>query len=311
MQGLIFHEHWWLAAASGERVTEATVEQGGRLVGRLPYVCRKRLGFRLIGMPALTHVLGPLVDAGRGKPETQLRTQLTIVRELLEQLPPFDRFMQACESSTALVLAFQQCGFAVKPQCNFRLDCRARLPDLLGLMNFKTRGHIHRAEKDYAVAPVNDPYSFMTFYRSNMAKAKRTDTVELERLPTLLQACREHDAGEIIAVQDREGNPLAMAFLVWDSTALYYLLATRTPDSSSANAANLLVWAAIQRAHERGLSFDFDGIVHAGQMRFFLGFGAQLCSRLIVTRTRALYGAARFVRLQMAPARTRESAIFT
>jgi lipid II:glycine glycyltransferase (peptidoglycan interpeptide bridge formation enzyme) len=92
---------------------------------------------------------------------------------------------------------------------------------------------------------------------------------------------------------------------------LYYLLATRTPDASSANAANLLVWGAIRRAYQRGLAFDFDGIVHAGQMRFFLGFGAQLSSRLIITRARPLYRAARFLRRRMAHSRVRESALFT
>jgi hypothetical protein len=48
-------------------------------------------------------------------------------------------------------------------------------------------------------------------------------------------------------------------------------------------------------------------------LRFFLGFGAQLTSRLIITRTGPLYSAARFLRRRMVHtgARDLESAIFT
>lgn len=311
MQGMIFHERWWLDAACNGSAREATVRLSGRVVGRLPYCYHRRYGFRFISLPPLTHVLGPLIDAGTGKPETRLRTCLSIVRELLEQLPAADSFMHCCEASAQMVLAFQQCGYLVKPQCNFRLDTACGLPAILEQMNFKTRGHIHRAEKDYRVTRVSDPHEFVRFYRGNMRRTGRTDRIALDRCAPLWEACQARDAGEIIAVCDGTGTAAAMAFLVWDRASLYYLLATRTPDASSANAANLLVWSAICQAQERGLIFDFDGIVHGGQMRFFLGFGARLCSRLIITRTGPLYGAAHFLRGRMAAPRSRESAVFT
>lgn len=311
MQTMIFHERWWLDAACNGSAREATVKLAGQVVGRLPYRYHRRYGFRFIGLPPLTHVLGPLIDAGAGKPETRLRSCLSIVRELLEQLPPADSFMHCCEASAQMVLAFQQCGYLVKPQCNFRLDTGNGLPGLLEQMSFKTRGHIHRAEKDYTIRRVSDPYEFVRFYRRNMIRTGRTDRIALDRCAPLWEACRARDAGDIVAVCDSTGAPAAMAFLVWDHASLYYLMATRAPDASSANAANLLVWSAIRHAQERGLIFDFDGIVHGGQMRFFLGFGARLCSRLIITRTRPLYGAAHFLRRRMATSRTRESAIYT
>jgi hypothetical protein len=41
----IFHEPWWLEAASGGQYEEVTVSSGGRTVGRLPFVRRKSLRF--------------------------------------------------------------------------------------------------------------------------------------------------------------------------------------------------------------------------------------------------------------------------
>ncbi len=48
----IFHEPWWLEAATQSNYREVTVESGGNLQGRLPYFERSRVpGFRVLGMP--------------------------------------------------------------------------------------------------------------------------------------------------------------------------------------------------------------------------------------------------------------------
>ncbi len=68
----LFHEPWWLAAVSDGCFQESLVKQGDDIVGRLPYVVNQRGPFRIVRMPPFTHVLGPVVDAGTGKPQTRL-----------------------------------------------------------------------------------------------------------------------------------------------------------------------------------------------------------------------------------------------
>jgi hypothetical protein len=79
-----------------------------------------------------------------------------------------------------------------------------------------------------------------------------------------------------------------MAFFVWDGDTMYYNTATRSR-CNSAGAMNLLVWHAIKLAHEKALTFDFDGIVKIGTMRFFSGFGGNLTTRLLITKRRPAY----------------------
>src|SRR4029077_10244739 len=62
----IFHEDWWLEAATGGRVEVAEVASCGRVVGRLPFHKTKWLGLTLIRMPELTYFLGPAIDDGEG-----------------------------------------------------------------------------------------------------------------------------------------------------------------------------------------------------------------------------------------------------
>jgi hypothetical protein len=296
---LLFHEPWWLAASSGGRFREVTVERSGEVIGRLPFVMSRRLGFRILRMPHFTHVLGPVVDEGRGKPESRLRQRIATIRELVGKLPPFDYFMQACAASPSDAVAFQACGFMVRLQGNFQIDCRTSLESILDNMNFKTRGHVRKAERDYMVRAVDDPNAFESFYLSNMERTGRRDPIIFDNFPALFAACCERDSGEVLAAHTRSGEPAAMVFLVWGGGVMYYLLATRLPDSASAGAANLLLWSAIKRAHERGLVLDLDGIIHAGQMRFFMGFGGQMSSRLIVTRGQPLYHVAQYVRRRL------------
>jgi hypothetical protein len=313
MNGLLFHEPWWLAASSGGAFREVTVERGGDVVGRFPFVMSRRLGFRILRMPHFTHVLGPVVNEGKGKSETRLRRRIAIVRELIGKLPPFDYFIQACRGSPCDAVAFQACGFTVRLQGNFQIDCRTSLELILDNMNFKTRGHVRKAENDYTVSIVHDPKAFESFYLSNMEHTGRSDPMIFDNFPGLFAACRERESGEVLAAHTGSGEPVAMVFVVWGGGVMYYLLASRLPGPTSVGAANLLLWSVIKRAHERGLILDLDGIVHAGQMRFLLGFGGQMSSRLIVTRGRPLYYVARYLgqRMQLRGRRSTDTSYFT
>src|ERR1700674_2575471 len=64
----IFHEDWWLDAATGGNFEVVEVTVGGRTVGRLPFNTTNRFGLKMIRMPALTYFLGPAIDEGEGSP---------------------------------------------------------------------------------------------------------------------------------------------------------------------------------------------------------------------------------------------------
>jgi hypothetical protein len=85
----IFHEPWWLEIASDGCYREATVERGGVLVGRLPYlVSRRAFGLTTVGTPLLTHVLGPALAANfSDRNAAHPMKQVSIIHDLIAQLP--------------------------------------------------------------------------------------------------------------------------------------------------------------------------------------------------------------------------------
>jgi hypothetical protein len=292
---VIFNETWWLDAVTGGDYQSVVVEQGGHVVGRLPFVLSRRGPFRISRMPPFTHVLGPWVNSGAGKLQTRLNRRLSITRALVDQLPPLALFEQHIDPSIdeglALAdgLAFQDRGFTVATQYTFEIDCRRPMSESWDAMHFKTRQHIRRAEEKYIVRSLDDPLYFAEHYKRHTRALGRKNRVDFSLFPTLFEACRARRCGMILAACAPDGSPAALVYLVWSDAKMYYLLSSRGGDANDNGSTNLLIWASAKLAHERGLVFDLDGVYTSGTARFLSGFGGQAKTRLLVRRTSTLF----------------------
>jgi hypothetical protein len=291
----IFHENWWLSAATAGKYQEAVVLRGNDIVGRLPYVANKRGPFQVLGMPAFTHMLGPVIDAGEGKPQTRLVRRLSVARSLIDQLPRYSYFHQhldpSLDSGLALAdgLAFQEREFAVTSQYTFEINCRSNLDEMWSGLYLKTRQHVRQAEKVYSVSRVDDPSLFVKFYLKNIKAWGRANRIDFTNFPAVFSECQTRQCGCVLGAFDRNDAPIAMTFLVWGHGTMYYLLSTRSVDSKDQGAVSLLLWAAMKRAHELGTVLDLDGAYSTGTVRFLSNFGGQVKTRLITRRSRMPY----------------------
>ena len=300
----LFHEPWWLSAATGGRYEELVIKQGDDIVGRLHYV-RTRLGpFHILRMPRFTHLLGPVVDAGTGKPQTRLIRRLSITRALIDQLPPHSHFRHCLDPSLddglaiADGLAFQDRGFTVTPQYTFQINCRKSSEELWTAMHFKTRQHVRRAEEKYVVRSVDDPHHFIKFYLRNIQASGRSNQLDFKDFPTLFSECRSRKRGEILSALAPDGSPVAMTYLVWSDRIMYYLLSTRAPDEGASGSVNFLIWHAMKQAGQLGLVFDLDGVYTSGAARFLSGFGGEIKTRLVIQRSRMPFRALQSLKQQ-------------
>ena len=274
MQVSLFHEPWWRSAATGGQIEECVLKQGDDIVGRLPYVMQRRGPFHLVRMPPFTHILGPAIDAGEGKPQTRLQRRISITRSLIDLLPRHSYFHQHMDPSAdgglavADGIAFQDRRFEVTHQYTFQVDCRGSLADLSAGLYLKTRQHIRRAEKEYSVRAVDDSKHFVDFYLKNIEDRGRKNRTDFEHFPALFAETRARESGVILGAFDHSGTPIAMTYLVWGHGFMYYLLATRSLQLTDHGAASLLIWCAMKQAHEMGLVLDLDGVYSSGTARF-------------------------------------------
>src|SRR3712207_1594629 len=142
----IFHEPWWLEAATGGRYEEVTVTSGGRTVGRLPFLRKERLGFTACISPDVTHFLGPAIDEGKGGIVSRNLRRGEITRDLIDKLPQFSFFFQRLHRRVPDALPFEQRGFEVEAKFTYEV-APATEAVIWRNMRDKTRNVIRRAEE--------------------------------------------------------------------------------------------------------------------------------------------------------------------
>ncbi len=279
----IFHQSWWLDAATGGDYCEAVVKQSGRAVGRFPYV-RERIfaGQFLCGMPPLTHFLGPALDDGPGAACNRVLRRAQITRDLLRQVPACSGFWQKLHRGTRDTLAYQEQGYDTSVQ--FTFEVAPQPAELLWRnMRDKTRNVIRRAGERHRTHELADIEAFAAFYVRNIASAGRRSHYDAPLIVRLCEAAIRRGQGRIIAADSASGEPAAAIFYVWDTQAAYYLLSTRRRDAGN-GAVSLLLWDAMRDIAARGLIFDFEGVVSSGGALFFTGFGGEIAPRYVVSK---------------------------
>jgi hypothetical protein len=114
LSSTVFHQSWWMEIACEGSYREAEVARGGRLVGRLPYQISKRgFGITTIGMPMMSHVLGPSLISGSARSAySGLSQQLSITRDLVAQLPKVAHVSFRLHGGFENTLCFDALGFS-------------------------------------------------------------------------------------------------------------------------------------------------------------------------------------------------------
>lgn len=281
----IFHESWWLDIATESRYEVAEVIKDGKVIGRQPYFYypQKLPGMKVIGLPALTHFLGPaVVDCG-GKPSVKFSHRLVVTGELISKLPKVSSIYVKCHRDITDVIAFQTAGFRAGVQYTGEIHPQP-LDTLWANLRDKTRTLIRRARKEYNVTIGIDPDVFMQFYAESIYKVKGIPNVFNINVHTkLIQACMERSRGKIYEARDQNGVLAAAIFCAWDNVSSYPLLFCREPNAHW-GATGMLLWEAITDALNHNLIFDFDGFASEASVRAANNFTATIVPRYIATR---------------------------
>jgi hypothetical protein len=286
----IFHEPWWLNAATQGRYAEVTFSLGGQTVGRLPYLLKRRLGMNACELPDLTHFLGPAVDEGTGGIGTRALRRMQITRELIRQLPKADYFLQRFHRGTPDTLTFLNEGFRTDVLFTYELEPAPEKTIWQGMRD-KTRNIIRRAEEQTELVSL-DPAEFIRLYDSNLAARSLVNhSFSPQSGAGVFNAALERGQGRLLGAKDKSGQVVAATFFAWDTEVTYCVLTTRTPDAHN-GAISRLIWEGIRDSAAHGRLFDFDGVIES-TILLYVGFGGQVRPRFNVYRTSLRYAAMR------------------
>jgi hypothetical protein len=282
----IFHEPWWLEIVCDGSYREVTVSSGGVIVGRLPYQSSSVYGLKLLNMPLLTYVLGPVLMERGGNVPNVLK-QIAIVQALIKKLPraSYVSFRLRGGGGTA-ALAFESAGFSNSIGSTVEIAPN-QVDSLWRQMRDKTRNIIRRAQERLTVTDSLSPEDFFEFFEENLHRQNLVNVYDRLICTKVMSESLHRGVGRLLATVDPSNNLQSAIFTVWDDQMEYYLLSTRTPSSIN-GATSLAIWTGIQHAAQRGLTFDMAGIhVHLDRLPnivLLTGFGGVITPRYMVKR---------------------------
>ncbi len=299
----VFHEPWWLNAASGGNWSEAVVKSDGAIIARLPYITKRLLGVTGIGMPPLTHLLGPQLPVGEDRPGGKRPAIRELLAELISQLPAHGYFNQVCDPSFTDALPLYALGY--DSGLKYTLQVAPASPDqLMQGIRARIRSDIRKAERglnvDHDLA-IDEFCRFFNAYTQANHKVwwsqrhiRQADALKIR----VYEACRKADAGCLLAVRDKNAVLRGAIMLVWGNGVMYYLLTAHDAQPEGAGSIKLLLWESLKLASRRGMVFDFHGFPRPGAVNLLSGFGGVVRNRITVMKIPPMLQMARLIASQ-------------
>jgi len=296
----IFDEDWWLDASAPGAWDRARVEWDGVVVGDMAFHVRRRWGLTYIAMPHLTRSMSPRLYPPPAKAATRDMLNHTIVSELVQKLPRYDRFERTLEPGCASVQGFVHANLAVTHMYTFRSKPGDGPDTMLPQMHQEARRAINKAQRECTIERSTDLDRFIRLHRGSYGTGTHVDYETLERI---FAAALSRGQVEILFARSDGPTDCAAMILLWDSTTLYTWLLARDRVQNHVGASSLLTFEAMKTAHRLGRVIDLDGYVTPAVGSFLAKFGLQPVVRPYVNGSSRVWQALRCVTGIARPAR--------
>lgn len=297
----LFAQAWWLDAVAGEDAWDVVlVEKGGRCIGALPYVIKRKFGLTVLGKPVLTQSLGPWLRYPEGqKTGKRYAYEKDVFQALIDGLPDAHGFVQNFNPSVSNWLPFYWRGFTQTTNYSYVLNDLSNLDAVWSSFLENIRTDIRKAAKTVVVDAEAGIEEFIVphakvFERQGLPLPYGIDTVK-----RLDSAAARRGQRRIFLARDCEGRVHAGVYLVWDEARAYYLMGAGDPELRNSGATSLVMWEAIRFAATVTKSFDFEGSMIEPVERFFRAFGATQSPYFQISRYGRLLTAIRAVQAAM------------
>ncbi|WP_322629715.1 GNAT family N-acetyltransferase [Halothiobacillus sp.] len=272
----VFSQAWWLDAVADGTWDAVIAYQGKRVVGSLPFVARRRLGFTVLTQPKLTQTLGPWVRPTNKSYPKALAYEKDVLIALADGLPRHHYYGQNWDCARQNWLPFYWRGFEQSTRYTYRLNGLGDENVLWSGLQQNIRGDIRKARDRYelTVRPAHNLDEFLRLNRKTFERQGRGVPYSRELVERIDQSAAARSARDCLVAVDPQGRAHAGAYIVRQDGTAYYLMGGGDPALRSSGATSLVLWEAIRNQPEDVDVFDFEGSMIEPIERFFRAFGA-------------------------------------
>jgi hypothetical protein len=248
------------------------------------YFCKNAMGMGQAYNLPWARLGGPVIADTANK---ERRKQ--IIHRLIEQLPSNVSYFLTIATEQDY-RTFLKAGFCCDMEDNYYLP-PAEPEVLQNAFSKMTKRHVRKAQEHLTITTTSVA-SFIQIYARDLSLKRRKPSAPLAIAQDILEEAMRRDQARIMTATRRDSGEIdAAVACLWDDKYYYYWMTTRRSalngqQKPHQGAVKYLLWTAIQDAHARGLTFDFDGAAsgRSGVVRLYREMGAQKSVRFRVKR---------------------------
>ena len=279
----VYMQDWFTAIAAKERILRVEVVEDRNVVASLSCsLYRNPFGMRQAYNLPWVRVTGPIIDANDDPARRR-----KLIESLISQLPSNRSYFLTLSNEDDF-RTFLASGFDGELEDNFLIPADQAKTWERGLSKMSVR-HLRSAEKALKISAL-EPEEFIRQYAEHLAMRRRKPYADLSIARDILIEATRRGQARVAAARRRDTGEIdAAVACLWDNGRYYYWMTTRRPPSGAQRAPHqgavkLLMYAAINHAHAKGLTFDFDGVTSARVAKLYAGMGGTKSVRYRVKR---------------------------
>ncbi len=283
--GPLFLRRAWLELFGGALQACGIFDSGGGLAGGFALYHERRWGLPVCRCAPFTSTCGPFIVVQAQHPVAVLEARRKVVEAMADYIDRqrYAIAMLDLDPGIQDALPFFWRGFKVVPIYTYLVDLGLPHEDFLRGMSPGRRNDVSKAVRDGLVArPTKDLKVVRDLVASTFERqGKWMDRDSLEAILFRFASAENSFA----FTTERDGRPLATAFVVHDGRTAYYLAGGMDAAERHHGAGPLALMECIRRARELGLAtFDFEGSYVPAIESYFRGFGGRLTPYFTVNK---------------------------
>ena len=286
----LFSQSWWLDSVAGDSWEVVLIESNKQIVGSLPYVLRKKAGFKIISQPTFTQSTGPWIRPSDKSYSKHLGYEKDVLERLIELLPHYHHYAQSWSTERKNWLPFFWHGFEQTTKYTYRLNNIRDIETTWNCLQPKTRSEIRKAQQRFELEVKREPNldCFFQLYEKVYQRQNKKPPYSREFLDRVHNAASVKGAADCFVAFDKTGMPHAGVYVVRNADIAYYMLGGANPELRTSGAQSLALWTAITNQPDFVSIFDFEGSMIRQIESYFRSYGAILTPYFHVTHTPSL-----------------------
>jgi hypothetical protein len=281
----LFEEPFWLDTVAPGNWDAVEIKQDGRVIGRLPYVTKRRYGLEALSTPWFTPWLGPWIRPAGAKPTNELSHNHQTLEKLIKGLPKAHKTLIACAPEFQNLMAFHWQGFELKVAYTYRLTDLDHDQRIWNDMRDTVRRLCRKAEKATEINRERDIATFISVMKKTFDRQGKDVSASFPALERIDETMSRRNQRTIYTAEDAQGRVHAAVYVVYDDRHAFYLAGGGDPALRDSGAHALAMWNAIKDSRGRSKIFDFEGSMVRSIEYFIRGFGPQQVPRFTAYRS--------------------------